>query len=316
MRIVIYGAGAVGGLIGAQLHTQGHEAVLIARGEHLTAMRRQGLRVRTPDGDRVVPVQTASHPREVEFGPQDVVLLCVKSQHTRAALEDLRAATSRDLPIVCCQNGVANERAAARMFQRVHGMLVMLPCAYLEPGVVVGYSSGCPGVLDLGRYPSGSDALCDDVSRLLSDSGFRSRASEHIMRWKYAKLLRNLNNALAACCDPAQDLEPLRRALRDEGTAALRAAGIEWTPSETFEERYSGAITFGSIPGHRRGGGSSWQSLERRCGNIETDYLNGEVTLLGRLHGVATPKNAALQRAAQHLALAGAAPGTLSPADL
>ncbi len=65
-----------------------------------------------------------------------------------------------------------------------------------------------------------------------------------------------------------------------------------------------------------RGGGSSWQSLARRAGSIEADYLNGEIALLGRLHGVATPVNAALQEVANELARAGDPPESLSFAEL
>jgi 2-dehydropantoate 2-reductase len=65
-----------------------------------------------------------------------------------------------------------------------------------------------------------------------------------------------------------------------------------------------------------RGGGSSWQSLERATGSIETDYLTGEVVLRGRLHGVATPTNALLQRLANQLARERRPPGAWSEAEV
>ncbi len=68
--------------------------------------------------------------------------------------------------------------------------------------------------------------------------------------------------------------------------------------------------------GRRRGGGSSWQSLERGLGTIETDYLNGEIVLLGRLFGVATPVNALVQRLAGEAARNKAAPGSYGASDL
>ena len=70
------------------------------------------------------------------------------------------------------------------------------------------------------------------------------------------------------------------------------------------------------IPGLQRGGGSSWQSLVRGTGSIEADYLNGEVCLLGRLHGVPTPVNALLQRRANAAAAAGLEPGSTTEAEL
>ena len=66
----------------------------------------------------------------------------------------------------------------------------------------------------------------------------------------------------------------------------------------------------------RRSGSSTWQSLARHTGEVETDYLNGEIALLGRLHGVATPVNAALCRLAARVASDGAGPQTLTADDV
>jgi 2-dehydropantoate 2-reductase len=72
----------------------------------------------------------------------------------------------------------------------------------------------------------------------------------------------------------------------------------------------------GEVPGLQRGGGSSWQSLVRGTGSVEADYLNGEICLLGRLHGVVTPVNALLQRRANAAAAAGLAPGSTTEDEL
>jgi 2-dehydropantoate 2-reductase len=70
------------------------------------------------------------------------------------------------------------------------------------------------------------------------------------------------------------------------------------------------------VAGERRGGGSTWQSLARGTGETEADYLNGEIVLLGRVHGVPTPVNELLQQLARELATSGAAPGSVDPDDL
>jgi 2-dehydropantoate 2-reductase len=67
---------------------------------------------------------------------------------------------------------------------------------------------------------------------------------------------------------------------------------------------------------NKRGGGSSWQSLKRGLGTIETDFLNGEIVLLGRLNGIPTPANAMLQRLANEAARTKMAPGGISAQDL
>jgi 2-dehydropantoate 2-reductase len=116
LRYVIYGAGGVGSIIGAKLHMGGFEVVLIARGEHLAALQRDGLRFKHPNPEAVERLRLAAvgHPREVEFRPDDVVLLTMKSQDTAAALDELRAVAGDRVTVVCAQNGVENERLALR----------------------------------------------------------------------------------------------------------------------------------------------------------------------------------------------------------
>ena len=136
------------------------------------------------------------------------------------------------------------------------------------------------------------------------------------MRWKYAKLLMNLGNAVEAALGPEGRFSEVAAEARREGVACLRAAGIDCASREEDRERRGDLLQMKPIEGEERGGGSSWQSLARRTGRIETDYLNGEIVLLGRLHGVPTPVNERVQRVANHLARTGTPPGTLTEADL
>src|SRR2546428_7317017 len=176
MRYIVYGAGAIGGSIGARLFQHGHNVILICRGPHLEAVQRDGLTLRTPDETVTLPVRAVGHPSEIDFGPDDVVFLTMKSQHTAAALDDLRAA-ARDVPVVCAQNGVANERMAARRFSRVYGMIVVLPATHLRPGEVVAHAAPVGGVLDAGCYPHGTDLLIVAVATDLKPGGLCARAA-------------------------------------------------------------------------------------------------------------------------------------------
>ena len=117
MRFVVYGAGAVGGVIGARLHQSGHEVVLIARGEHLRAIERSGLRIESPDDTATLDIPAVGSPSEAELGAGDVVILAVKSQDTGGALDALTAGAPDRVPVVCAQNGVENERAALRLLR-------------------------------------------------------------------------------------------------------------------------------------------------------------------------------------------------------
>ncbi len=329
-RYIIYGAGAVGGVIAARLQQHGQEVVAIARGAHLDAMRARGLTLQTPDEDVTLPVAAAGHPSEIDFRDGDVALLTMKTQHTERALDDLRAAAGDAVPVVCAQNGVENERLALRRFARVYGMLVILPATYLEPGIVQIHAAA-NGILDCGRYPAGDDALAAEIAAGLAAAGFSAHPVADIMRWKYGKLLSNLGNALQAAIglgvfsfDAARDAgvgDVLAR-LRDEAVACFRAAGVAWASDEEMDARRqphgpSGdALRLRPIGGKPRGGGSTWQSVARGAGSVETDFLNGEIVLLGRLYGIPTPANAALQRVAQRLVRERLTPGSIAPDEL
>ena len=316
MRFIIYGAGGVGGVIGAQLFKGGEQVVLIARGDHLSVLQAQGLRYQTPFEDEQLPIPTVGHPAELQRQPDDVVVMTMKSQHTRAALEELRDVYGDGVPVVCCQNGVSNEREALRRFRAVYAMLVYLPAQMLAPGCIQCHSTLKSGVLDLGLYPDGADDRCAEIAGRLDAVNLSAKPDGKIMRFKYEKLLTNLNNALDAVAPKGDLAAEIRAQLLAEGRSCYAAAGIDCASDEEVKARREGMFATGDIPGVPRAGGSSRQSLMRGTGDIEADYLNGEIVQLGRLHGVATPANAVLQRLAVEAARVRAEPGAMALEDI
>jgi 2-dehydropantoate 2-reductase len=316
MRFIIYGAGAIGGVIGSRLHQAGNEVVLIARGAHLEAIRRKGLTLEAWEETATLEIPAVGDPAEIEFSDDDVVLLCMKTQDTAAAVERLALAAPPALSVVCGQNGVENERLALRQFANVYGMVVMLPATHLEPGVVIASSSPTTGMLDIGRYPTGVDETARRIAEVLNQATFSSIAQERVMRWKYSKLLMNLGNAVQAACGPDADTADIYRQLREEALACYAAAGIDCATAEETRERRTGGLELRPVGGQMRHGGSTWQSLSRGTGSVESDYLNGEISLLGRLHGVPTPANSTVQGIARRLAVEGRPPGSISAEEL
>ncbi|HKA56529.1 MAG TPA: 2-dehydropantoate 2-reductase [Candidatus Binatia bacterium] len=316
MRYIIYGAGGIGGAVGGRLLQRGYEVVLICRGEQLTAVQRRGLTLKTPADTLQLPVRAVGHPRELSFTSSDVVILTMKSQDTESALRDLERAGGGEVPVVCCQNGVDNERMAARRFPRVYGMVVWVPATYLEPGVVVNHATPVGGILDAGCYPHGVDPLITRVTADLTAGGFSARPDPHLMRWKYTKLLSNLYNALQAICGLEARGGDFARAVRQEALACYRAAGIDFVPEDEMRQRVQAEVKLAAVAGHSRTGGSTWQSLTRGLSSIEVDFLNGEIVLLGKLHGIPTPCNRLLQTVANHTARTGQRPGSMSVEEL
>jgi 2-dehydropantoate 2-reductase len=314
MRFVVIGAGAIGGVVGVRLHQSGHEVQLVARGAHYDAIKRGGLTLETPVERVTVELPVAPAPADAGMRADDVVLLATKSQDGEAALDALRDAAPATTPVVCLQNGVVNERVALRRFASVYGAVVMAPTAHLEPGVVEAYGTALTGSIDVGCYPSGVDDRAQEVCRALASSHFDSEPRAEIMRHKYAKLIANLGNAVQAICGPEAAVGDIVRRLQEEGRTVLKAAGIEFEVPDVADisgrwQRWQ----MGEIEGRGRAGGSTWQSVARGAGSVETDYLNGEIVLQGRLCGVPTPVNELLQSLAREMVRERHGPGWLSP---
>lgn len=312
MRYIIIGAGAVGGTIGGRLAGAGHEVVLVARGTHHTALRAGGLRLRVPEGELTYRLPTVDGPDALgELRADDVLVLAVKTQDSEDALQTWApvpvgggGTAAERLPLVCAQNGVESQRLALRRFRHVYGVCVWLPSTYVEPGVVSAAGTPLTGMLHLGRYPHGTDETARLIAADLEKSKFEAPVVPDVARWQYAKLLSNLGNALEAVAGPidSDEARALYARVRAEGEAVLDAAGIPYTSVEEQQRVRGDKITLVPLPGTTRGGGSSWQSLTRGTGTIEADYLNGEIVLLGRTHGVPTPLNELLQHLANQFA--------------
>ena len=321
--MIVVGAGAVGGVLAALLYEAGVPVEAVARGDHLAVIRRDGLTL--VSATRQVTVPITAHASLTEAAPAlgDVVVLAVKSQDTVAVLDELTAVAPTGVSVVCVQNGVDNERAALRRFADVYGVCVMFPAAHLEPGVVHQLSEPVPGLLDVGRAPTGVDATAEAVAAAFRQAGFSSEARPDVLAWKYRKLLMNLGNAVEAVCgaggrDDAQ-LE-LYRAVAAEGEAALAAAGIAVISSAEDRARRGDLLDVAAMTARRVElggvGGSTWQSLQRGVGAVETDYLTGEIVLLGRLHGVPTPANELISELIGELGRSGSPPGSIPAIDV
>jgi 2-dehydropantoate 2-reductase len=137
MRIAVFGAGSVGGYFGGRLAQAGEDVVFIARGAHLQAMRRQGLRVESPKGDFTVPsVQATDEPTQV--GPVGVVLVAVKAWQVPEAAQAIRPMLGPETCVVPLQNGLEApaQVAAAAGPQHVLGGTCVISSTITAPGCI------------------------------------------------------------------------------------------------------------------------------------------------------------------------------------
>ncbi|SEQ49776.1 2-dehydropantoate 2-reductase [Natrinema salaciae] len=177
MKFAVFGAGGVGGYLGARLADAGHEVHLVARGDHLAALESDGLRLESVDGDASVDLPATDDPTEI--GPCDYVLFCVKAHDTRAAARDLESLLGEGTAVVSFQNGVDNEGWLGDEIGEDHvvGGVAYIFSTIGDPGVVE--HTGGParfvyGELDgerTDRIERLDDALsaCEGIDAVLAD---------------------------------------------------------------------------------------------------------------------------------------------------
>lgn len=323
---VIHGAGAIGSIIGARLAEGGARVQLVARGAHLEALSEHGLTMTgLTEGTFDLPASRQAH--DLDLDADTVVLLATKSGDTPATMA-AHAEVYRDLPLVCCQNGVTNEIELAAGGFRVYGCTVLIGGAIETPGHVW-HSAGHR--LVIGRWPTGIDDVCQRLEVDLANGGLDPRLHDEVRANKWGKLVRNLGNAFLALTDMSvqeSTVDPENRwfsaDVEEEAADVLEAAGIPYesmgrrSPREqiahlrqegTWERRDRGVPGTNSYP-------STWQDLTAGRPTVEVDHFNGAIVRLGEQLGIPTPLNRILRDLCDDAAARGLGPGGHSAASL
>jgi 2-dehydropantoate 2-reductase len=315
VRVIIYGAGAVGSVIGGRLRQSGADVVLVGRPAHVAAVGAHGLTIRTAQGSESVAIDAVESLAELASRPDDVVIITAKTQDT-PPMHDAIAAWNPNAAVVCGTNGVEHERMALRRFERVYAMLIQMPAQFEKAGEVTVLCAPTNAILDVGRYPTGIDPTAEELAALIDAAPhLLSDADGKVMVKKYGKLLLNLGNIADAAAGLGGRFAKVSLAAKDEAIAVYRAAGIEWEPSGATADRYverMKTLKFDIPEGDTFVGGSTWQSLVKGASSIETDYFNGEILLLSRLHGIAVPANEYLSHLAARMLAREVAPGSFT----
>jgi 2-dehydropantoate 2-reductase len=305
MRVAVFGAGAIGGVIAARMARAGHAVTVVARGAHLAAMRARGLTV-TSAGETIVAPVRAIEAGE-EGGPQDVVFVTVKAHALRAAAPAIARLMGDAAALVPAVNGVpywyfAGEpgphegRALASVdpdgvllrllpAERVIGCVVYPAATLVAPGRV---EHGYGDRLLIGRPDGGRGEAIALLSAALTDAGFKAPIRPRIRDDIWMKLLGNLSfNPLSVLTGATLDrlagqpeLRGVARAMMREGQTVAEALGVRLAVD--LERRLDGA---GEVGAHKT---SMLQDFERGR-PIELDALLGAVVELGDLVGAALP---------------------------
>jgi 2-dehydropantoate 2-reductase len=291
MNFMIFGAGAVGSVVAARL-ADVHPVSLVARAEHVAAIRRRGLRV---SGDTEM-VQSAldavTDPADVE-APPDVVLLTVKAYDTAAAVESLAPWADRAL-FVSLQNGLGNEEIIAARAARVLGAVINQGATLLGPGAVLHAGSG---QVAIGPFHGTGDRDAETVAGALADAGFPAIAVRDINARIWAKAILNaavnpLSALLRVRTGVLVDDDELRAGMRQvvrESVAIAGACGVELSAAEVM------ATVREVAEATRDNKTSMYQDLERGR-RTEIEAINGALAARAREHGVPCPVNELLTR--------------------
>jgi 2-dehydropantoate 2-reductase len=305
VKIGIYGAGAIGGLLGARLALAGQEVTLIARGPHLAAIRAHGLRLRMEGKELAVRPQATGDPREA--GPQDAVIVTLKAHSVPAAAAAMQPLLGPETAVVTAMNGmpwwyfhklagpyegrsikaVDPDGTLARLIpgERCIGCVVYAATEVVAPGVVEHYSGKR---FLLGEPDGGASARVMRLAEALTGAGFEAPVRPKIRDEIWVKLWGNLSfNPVSAltggtlagiAADPGT--RALVRRMMAEAEAIGTALGV--TFGVDIETRIGWAAAIGE---HRT---SMLQDLERKR-PLEIDALVAAVAEMGDLVGVDTP---------------------------
>ena len=176
------------------------------------------------------------------------------------------------------------------------------------------------GQFHIGRWPARliSDAeLLQDVNTSWTAAGIRINLVDDIAPWKYNKLISNLGNAVGALASEGADVSQIVKVLRGEAEDVLHHAGIEFISFEASSAARVDGPTPRPVPGADTGASNStWQSLSRNTGDVETDFFNGEIVRIAHQHGIAAPINGAMARLSREALRNTIGPGHYSATQL
>jgi 2-dehydropantoate 2-reductase len=305
MRICIYGAGSVGGFIGGMLAESGHEISLVARGEHLAALRANGLSVET--GGRTLKQRLPASDKPGDLGKQDYVIVAVKAPALPSVVRDIGPLLGPSTPIVAAMNGIPwwffqgiggphdgrrlksvdpdGALASGIEARRIIGCVVHLACSVPAPGVVR-HTSG--NLFAIGEPGGGASDRCRALADAFEQAGLKAEVSPRIQQSVWMKYLGNLTlgslSAITGGTLLGISLDPGTRKICADIMAEAIAAGAKFDldPGMTIEERINLGAKLGNFKPSLR------QDFEKRR-PMEIDTFLSAVIEMAQLVDVPTP---------------------------
>jgi 2-dehydropantoate 2-reductase len=290
MRFAVIGAGGTGALLGVSLQQAGHHVAFLARGTHLAAMNRDGLRIESERGD--VHLQKVKATDKVdEIGVVDTIVFCVKLWDVESAGEQIRPLVGSGTCLIPMQNGIDVSERLIPILGKDHvlGGVAMLTGSIVAPGVI--RQSGTHFGICFGELDGTISDRVKAIESTCKASGIDAVVSDNINKERWHKFVGV--GAGGICALTRSSIGPIRRdpniaplidEVMQEVIAVGRAAGIDLdSEAAAFWRSFLAKVPDGWTPS---------LAVDLAVGNrLELPWLAGKVVDLGRQLGVPTPVN-------------------------
>jgi 2-dehydropantoate 2-reductase len=319
LRVLVFGAGAIGTYVGGSLALQGNPVTFVEKPDTASQLRQRGLRLQVGEKKRRIndPTIAESIPDALEKGPFDAGIFALKSFDTRSALDGMASFRENIPPILCLQNGVENERQIAHILGESKTIAGTVTSAIGRDGAGDIQVERMRGMGVVAGHP-----LSTQLVATLNQAGLNARLYSYATDMKWSKMLTNLlANATSAILDmsPGEifehprlfhlEVRQLREALQVMAAQKIQVVDLPGTPIRAL------ALAVRSLPttiartllknavASGRGGKMPSFHIDLHSGRgiTEVDYLNGAVVRFGELTGVSTPVNRLLNETLQAL---------------
>ncbi len=291
MKIAVMGTGGVGGYFGGRLAAANFDVTFIARGEHLAAICRDGLKVESENGDlHIYPTKATDVPANI--GPVDYVLFAVKLWDTAAAAHAIGPLVAAQTAVISLQNGVEAENQLSEILGRAHvmGGIAQIAAVIAAPAII--RHTGTMANLVFGELSGERSQRGENLLTAFRTAGIYADLSNDIEKTIWQKFVflvsfSALTSVTRHSIGPVREDPHARELLvlvMKETVAVAQAKGIDI--DDAFVDERLALIN--TLPANMT---SSMQQDLQRGNRLELDWLSGAVVRMGQELGVDTPAN-------------------------
>ena len=291
MKILIVGAGAVGGYFGGLLARSGEDVTFLARGEHLKAIQEKGLYIKSINGDFNIKINAVEKPNANE--KYDLIVIAVKSYDLPDACNNIKGTVKNETVLMSLLNGVDSEEIIGSIFgaDNVIGSVAFIGSQISEAGVI---SHTASGMITIGELDGVKSKRCEEILKIFERAKIPIKLSENIQKDIWAKMVWNtgfnaitaLTGSLVSDVLSIPESRKIVEMTMKETVEAANKKGIKLS-DDFVEKTVSKTLKAGEI--------KTSMLQDRENGKVmEIDSINGAIVRLGHEMNIPVPVNETL----------------------